>query len=156
MFVVGLSYMAFVMLRQISPLAILCFFFVCLFVLFCFVFCFHRLLKFVKRLLHLLRWSFFLNVSICYNGVSCWWFANIEDIPCLTGINPTWSWHVNFKCIIGLCLLIFLRIFLFMFISDIRLILFLSFFVSWFWYLGIMALYNVTESVPPSSHTLVK
>ena len=78
MLAVGLSYMAFILLRYIPSMPT-----------FWEVFYYKWILNFIKSFfLHLLRWyRFFLQfVNVVYHID---WFVNIEN-PWISGINPTW------------------------------------------------------------------
>ena len=108
MFAVGLSYMAFIMLRFVPSVPT-------------FWRVFKWMLNFVKGFL-CIYWDnhmvfIFQFVNMVYH-INLWIFKN----PCIRGIKPTWSWCMIFLIC---CWILFartlLRIFASMFISDIGL-----------------------------------
>ena len=114
MFAVGLSYMAFIMLRFVPSMP----------AFWRVVFFYHKwMLNFVKGFL-CIYWDnhmvfFFFNLLM--------WCITLIDLrilknPCIPGIKPTWSWCMIFlMCCWILFARILLRIFASMFISDIGL-----------------------------------
>ena len=114
MFAVGLSYIAFIMLRYVPSIPAFWRFF----------FFYHKwMLNFVKGFLYI-YWDnhmffFFFNLLMwCITLIDLWILKN----PCIPGIKPTWSWCMIFLiCCQILFTRILLRIFGSMFISDISL-----------------------------------
>ena len=95
MLAVGLSYVAFFMLRYV--LCPLCWEFLLVDVeLWC-----------LKLFMHLLRWSddFFLQLVNVVCHVYC--FVDILNHLCIPRTNPTWAWVWSFQCIFEFSLLIF-------------------------------------------------
>ena len=124
---VGLSYMAFIMLRYIPSLPNL------LRGVFCFFLKSSKGVELCQMpFLHLLKWSydFFVHVVNVVHHIE----LHMLSHPCIPGINPTWSW-----CMILLMWYwiqfasILLRIFASVFIKDINLLFpFLVVFLSGF------------------------
>ena len=111
MFVVGLSHMAFTMLRWVPSMLI---FWRVLIINGCWI-----LSKAFYASIELIIWFLSFNLLI--------WCITLIDLcilknPCIPGINPTWSWCMSFlMCCWIQFAKILLRIFASMFISDIGL-----------------------------------
>ena len=112
MFAVGLSYMAFIILRSVPSIPAFWRFF----------FFYNKwMLNFVKSFL-CIYWDnnmvlIFQFVNVVYH-IDLWILNN----PCISGIKPTWSWcMISLICCWTLFARILLRIFVSMFISDIGL-----------------------------------
>ena len=81
MLAVGLTCMAFIVLRYVPSVTS-----------FWRVFFYHKgVLSFVKRFLQLLRWSYGLNSSIFEVVYHTDWFTDVEK-SCIPEINLPWSW----------------------------------------------------------------
>ena len=113
MFAVGLSYMAFIMLRYVPSMPAFWNFF----------FFSHKwLLNFVKGFLCIYWDNHMVFIFQFVNVVYPLTDLQILNNPCIPGIKPTWSWCMIFLiCCWILFARILLRIFASMFISDIDL-----------------------------------
>ena len=110
MFVVGLSYMAFTMLKWF----LLCPFWRVLIINGCWI-----LSKAFSASIEIIIW--FLSFSLLISCITLIYLHILKN-SCIPGINPTWSWCMSFlMCCWILFAKIFLRIFTSMFISDIGL-----------------------------------
>ena len=111
MFAMGLLYMAFIMLRYVSCMRTCCRVFI---INGCWI-----LSKAFSASIKMIIWFLFFNLLM--------WCITLVDLqilknPCIPGIKPTWSWCMIFlMCCWILFARILLRIFAFMFISDIGL-----------------------------------
>ena len=110
MFAVGLSYMAFIMLRYVPSMPA-----------FWRVFYHKWMLNFVKGFL-CIYWD--NHMAFIFQCVTVVYYTDLQILknPCIPGIKPTWSWCMIFlRCCWILIARILLRIFASMFISDIGL-----------------------------------
>ena len=111
MFAVGLSYIAFIMLRYVPYIPAFWRVFV---INGCWI-----LSKAFSASIEIIIWFLFFNLLMwCITLIDLWILKN----PCIPGIKPTWSWCMIFlMCYWILIARILLRIFESMFISDIGL-----------------------------------
>ena len=128
MFAVGLSYMAFTMLRWVPFMSI---FYRVLIINRCWI-----LSKAFSLSIEMMIWFLFFSLLIwCITLID---FCILKN-PCIPGINPTCPWCMSFlMCFWILFAKILLRIFASVFLSDIGLqfAFFVCVFFVWFWYQG--------------------
>ena len=109
---VGLSHMAFIMVRYALSISILLRFFY-----------YKWMLNLLNTFSAFIEMIYTFNSSICWcgisDGLSC---LKILNHPCIPGINPTWSWCLILSIYCWICFAnIFLKVFTSIFISDITL-----------------------------------